>query len=292
VDTSPTVLLDSSNLAMRSYHAGLGTGMHADGEHTAALVLFVNSLAKLLAEIKPSRFVACWDSGGSAYRERIYPQYKWARRQAAGIPGHTESFRLIKQFLQLSGLAQWHKDGVEADDLIAAAYRRTDGPKLILSGDKDLLQLIDDETEQIRFTGSVRVDRWDTTRVRVEYGCEPHKLALVMALSGDSSDGIPGLAGIGPKRAVKMLAAADWDWDTLLATLSDGQVKQATMCRALVDLNHIQTLVPPVPMYDPHPRFSTLSRQASAELVALYEFCDRYRLSHIRHRLETRTLWW
>jgi DNA polymerase-1 len=290
VTDGPIVLLDATNLAMRSFHAASNTGMAVGGEATGPLVIFVNSLSKLLADEKPGRFVACWDSGGSQYRETVYPSYKLARRQAAatGFQPHLESFRLIKEFLSLSWIPQWRKEGVEADDLIAAAHRRSDGRKLILSSDKDLFQLLDEDTEQIRFTGAVKSDRWDPARVRHEYGCTPDQLAMVMALSGDVSDGVPGLPGIGPKRAVKMLQAAEWNWNTMLNTLSAKQENIAEMCRQLVDLTWFDVPVPVVPVWNPLPRF-TGQLAASGKLL---EFCDTYRLNNIRHRLESRTLWW
>lgn len=287
-----TVLLDASNLAMRSWHAASHTGMAVEGEATGPLVIFVNSLAKLLGEEQPTHFVACWDCGGSAAREKLWPQYKLARRQASlGEQAHAESFRLIKQFLALSAIPQWFHPGVEADDLIAAAHRRTEGAKVILSSDKDLLQLLDENTEQVRFTGNVKPDRWDHARVFTEYRCQPEQLGKVMALSGDAVDGVPGLAGIGPKRAVKLLVGHDWDWDALLGVLSPAQQQMAELCRGLVDLSYLDTPVPPVPQWEAYPRH-TVEGIDSLRHPELMDFCDRFRLSVLKARIEGRTLWW
>ena len=265
--------------------------MAVDGEATGPLVIFVNSLAKFVGEERPTRFVACWDSGGSRYREAVFPPYKLARRQAAmGSTAHAASFALIKEFLALSGIGQWGRDGVEADDLIAAAHRDTEGRKVILSSDKDLLQLLDGETELIRFTGAVKADRWDSSRVQYEYGCEPARLGQVFALSGDMVDGIPGLPGIGPKRAVKMLGAHEWDWDALMARLSAEQHRAAELYRSLVDLTYLHEPVPSVPPWSPYPRYSVEGINPVLH-PPLLEFCERYKLTNIQHRIETRTLW-
>jgi DNA polymerase-1 len=289
-----TVLLDASNLAMRAWHAASHTGMSAEGEATGPLVIFISSLARLIGEERPSHFVACWDTGGSAAREKLWPGYKLSRRQAAlGEQAHAESFRLIKKFLSLSDLPQWFHPGVEADDLIAAAHRRTEGAKVILSSDKDLLQLLDHETEQVRFTGTVKPERWDHGRVYREYRCRPEHLGKVMALSGDAADGVPGLAGIGPKRAVKLLVGHEWDWDALLDTFSSDQRATAELCRGLVDLSYLDEPVPSVPPWTAYPRHTAgLPFPDPVRHPPLLEFCDRFRLSVLRARIENSTLWW
>lgn len=295
-EETKTVILDANNLAMRAFHAAKHTGMSSGGHHTGALVLFVNSLSKLLVQEQPTHFIAFWDGGGSIYREGVYPGYKLARREAAGgaVP-HAESFRLIKEFMAYSRLPSWREEGVEADDLIAAAHRRTPGRKVILSSDKDLLQLIDHETEQVRFTGDIHEDRWDHDRVIKEYGCPPDRLARLMALTGDQSDGIPGLRGIGPKKATKMLSEVDWDWGKLIGQLPPEQAEQAEMCLSLVDLNYLDTIVPSVPEWQAHPRFQEACPSdwfgLCKHCAALLAFCDEFELQSIKERVVGRLLW-
>jgi DNA polymerase-1 len=294
-EETKTVLLDCTNLAMRSFHAAKYIGLSGGGQSTGALVLFVNSLSRHLSEDRPTHFVACWDSGGSRYREQRFPGYKLARRQAVVLDGpapHAESFRLIREFLQLAQISSWRQDGIEADDLIAAAHRRTPGPKLVLSSDKDLLQLLDGQSEQVRFTGDpLHLDRWDAARVEQVHGCSPQRLPLLMALTGDAADGIPGLPGIGPKRALKMLTAVDWEWDKLLVSLTEEHRDLAQMCLELVDLGCFDALVPSVPVWDPYPRHSNDHVRLSLQ-EPLEAFCARYELRNILSLIHARTLWW
>src|SRR5690606_6422668 len=129
---------------------------------------------------------------------------------------------LASEFLTLAGIHHLKMEGVEADDLVAAYWRqaRAMGPErvVILSGDKDFLQLVErgvPETVQIR--PGVSPEVWTMAEVVAKFGCIPSDLPKVMALSGDKSDGVPGLRGVGTKTAVKMLAANDWDLAKVVA---------------------------------------------------------------------------
>lgn len=287
-----TVLLDANNLAMRCYHAAKHTGMSSGGEHTGALLLFINSLAKHVALQKPDYFVACWDGGGSKYREELYPQYKSARKAASGgAQAHAESFRLIKAFLDLNGIGQERREGVEADDLIAAFHRRSDGDIVILSSDKDLLQLVDLMTIQVRFSGDLHDDVWNHSRVVSEFGCEPEQLPLYMALMGDQSDSIPGVPGIGPKKALKLLQEHDWDWERVLESFDMANALYAETSRALVDLSFIDTTVSRVPSWNPVVRIGRDEPRSLPAYQSLVKFCRDFELDTVMQRITTNTLW-
>jgi len=279
------MIVDGNNLAMRSFHAAQGK-MSAAGADTGALQLFVNSLSMHVQDEIPTRLVICWDAGNSQMRLRLYPEYKAARRakgSSDGVEPHHELFEIIKRFLSLAGIAQWRMAGTEADDLIAAAWRRhhhTDR-MIILSSDKDLLQLLDANTTQVRFAtkGS---DRWTRDRFIAEKGFRPEQLPLVMALEGDTSDGIPGMRGIGPVKALKMLVAANWDLDQAMRPYPD-QYAIVKTSQALVDLNWAPVEVIDVPEFHPRDR-----PDSWRELLA---FCDHYELRTIRSRLVAGDLW-
>lgn len=284
------VLLDANNLAMRSFHAARGRLSSEDGTETGTLQLFVNSLSRLLEEHCPTRFVTCWDGGGSTYREGLLPAYKAARRKHPS-ESPAPAFALVHRLLELTGIAQWQVPGVEADDLIAAAWHRhPEEKKTILSSDKDLLQLLDDSTVQVRFSSyQTPTDVWTRERVIADLGYWPEQVPLVMALVGDQSDGVPGMRGIGPKKAIKMLAAADWDLDRVMAAHPD-QREIVALSHRLVDLLGTRVVeVEDVPLYRP---LGAAREQNLDRFEALCEFCAAYQLRTIWDRAVGGTLWW
>lgn len=293
------VLLDGNNLAARSFHAAKGRLSAYDPSRgqtvdTGSLHLFSISLSKWLKVLKPTRFVVCWDGGRSVHRESIYPDYKLARRREDTEPPHGPAFKLITEFLRLTGIEQWHQSGVEADDLIAAAHRRTreEEPEVaitIMSSDKDLLQLLDENTHQLRFSSyGTDTDIWDRERVIRDLGCTPEQVPLVMALTGDPGDGVPGAKGIGPVKAHKLLDKYGWDLDKIAPTLLDGGMVKLSY--QLVNLlGEPCCTVERVPGYDPLYRHANNSVE---RLQLLTEFCAQYQLRTLWEGVVEGTLWW
>lgn len=295
------MILDGNNLGMRSFHAANGS-MSSGGMETGALHLFVQSLSMHVRAERPDRLFVAWD-GGYVVRQQLYPDYKAGRRAAAaalatGDPGavatsaepHHRLFWMIRQFLKLANIGQALLPGTEADDLIAAAWRLYHHTErvLILSSDKDMLQLLDENTEQIRFSSaSAPTDRWNRTRVITELGYKPEQIPLMMALTGDTSDGVPGMRGIGPKKAFKMLSAAGWDLDRAMEPYPEHYSIVKTS-QALVDLldGPVRVTSPPVQPLAPTTRASDPERWGQ-----LLDFCDAYELATIRKRLVDGELW-
>jgi 5'-3' exonuclease len=280
------VLVDGNNLAMRAFHAAKGS-MSWAGMDTGALQIFVTTLAHHVRQLQPTHLVVCWDTGISEFRTKLYPSYK-AARHAQGAEEHGELFVLIKEFLTWSNIAQWAQSGYEADDLIAAGWRHhhlTD-KITILSADKDLLQLLDANTVQRRFvSGNKDGEVWDVARFVHEFGYRPTQLPMVMALMGDTSDGIPGVKGVGPKTAVKKLAANDWDLERTIQTCWPDHRVVITTSRALADLSWIDAPVPDVAVFTP------TQSECDRDWPNLLHFCERYQLRTIRQRLISADLW-
>lgn len=260
--------------------------MSAHGMDTGTLVLFVNTLARYTKIERPDRALVAWDSGYSAYRTHIFPEYKANRKQKysddVAVP-----FELLHQFLYLSGFPQLQLPGYEGDDIIHAAWRACRGRRQIriISSDKDLFQLIGNGTEQIRLTSNhEKPDRWDRTRIITDLGYKPEHAVSVMALTGDSTDNIPGLHRVGPKTAIKMLRECEWDLDRLLDKLTVEQQERVLVNIALMDLSVVPLELdepPELHLVNPdHPGWPRLA-----------EFCDKYELSQIKSKLETNTLW-
>lgn len=293
------VLLDANNLAMRSFHAAKHSMTSADGTETGSLQLFIGSLSRYLFELRPTKFVACWDGGGQTFRHRLYPAYKEARRAgqpvstitvSGEISGPLLAFAMIHAFLDLVGIAQWSQPGVEADDLIAAAWRRHHDidQVVIMSSDKDLLQLLDANTSQLRFSSANAVtDLWTHERVIADFGYTPEQIPLMMALTGDAIDGVPGAKGIGPKKALKLLQAHEWDLDEAARERAD--CLMIHLSRDLVDLlTEDHCVVPDVPDYEP---LTVHSPNAVERLEAVAYFCAQYQLVTIWDRLVAGHLW-
>lgn len=288
-------LLDANNLAFRCYHAAKHRLTSDQGIETGSVHLFFTSLSRYLQEIRPTHFVACWDGGHSEYRESIYPEYKGARRAANPVSGEnhpSETFKLISECLDLVGLAQWRHEGIEADDLIAAAVKQSfldpdQGNIVIMSSDKDLLQLLRPGVTQLRFT-SDGGEMWDREKVITQFGYTPEQIPSVMAFTGDAIDGVPGAKGIGPKKAVKLLEAHDWNFVNAMNSRADSAIILTS--RLLVDLDVLadKIPVPVVPSYDP---LTPLSDNALERLEAFTDFCAQYQLKVLWERLVNMTLW-
>lgn len=281
-----SLLVDGNNLAVRSYMAP-HQEMSVAGIETGALVLFINTLSRYVRLEQPDCGMICWDSGRSAYRSRLFPAYKANRTQKATDKA-ADHIALMQIFLRLAGFPQLQLPGYEGDDLIAAAWRACRGREhvLILSSDKDMLQLIDDATEQIKLisNGGSRPDKWNRVRFIREMGYKPEYHAWVLALMGDTSDGIPGLSKVGPKTAVKMLNSADWNMEALIDKLPIEDQERVLTNIALIDLSYVPLELDAPPALD-------LIGPESENWPKLLDFCDKWKLTKIKDKLESGTLW-
>lgn len=280
------LLVDGDNLFMRAWHATRREAMTAEDESTASLVVFTNMLLRYVREERPDRVVICWDWGGSTYRKRILPSYKANRATATSELVRTER-DTVGIFLALADVFQVRRPGVEADDLIAKYWHMAEEDVVIVSEDKDLLQLagytpIGRWCEILRSTG----ERWDRGDVMERMGVGPEHLPDVMALTGDDSDNVPGVPGIGPKRAVQLLEEAGWDLEAIEHPDVVQMRAQVLRNRVLVNLRlplpRLELGMPP--SFDPTGRDGPLFD----ELLA---FLERYRLKGLLARALSGTLW-
>jgi 5'-3' exonuclease len=291
-----TLIIDGNNLAMTSIFAMRRSGLSAHGISTGPLLAMINKLAAVIGQEHPDRVVLCWDGGRSKRRTDLYPPYKSNRTPVTDSEKEfrESSFDLIKQFCTLANVPQFRLDGTEADDLIAAAWDSvTDVIEqqkiVIVSSDKDFLQLLGTNQHGI-VTEQVRLDpkdaRWTAERVIGEMGYTPEQVPLVMALTGDAIDAVPGLRGVGPKKAVKMLKAHDWDLDTVIREKANESPTDAVLIRVsyqLVDLRH-----PEFPVAVPEWRPTTPD---SIGWDLLDEFLTRWELRSVQEKLRSGALW-
>ena len=202
------LLLDAFGLIFRSYHAFVDRPiLNADGKNISAFFGFFKTLFQLVREQKPTHLVVLYDSKTATFRDELFADYK-AQRDAA--PDDLIAvLPEIEATLQALGVPMMQRDGFEADDLIATGARwcrEHEVPCLIVSNDKDLLQMVGGTVKALRsgFKGGWTVVGPD--EVFESRGVHPHQIADWLALVGDTADNIPGVKGIGDKTAVQLLA--------------------------------------------------------------------------------------
>jgi len=195
------LLVDVSSYIFRAFYA-VKTGLTSpDGVPTNALFGFKQMLLHLFNAEQPSHVAMVFDTSGGSFRNELYPLYK-ANRSAPPeelIP----QFPLIREFTQLLNLDVLEHDNYEADDLIGSLAQRF-GEQIeikIVSGDKDLTQLV---TNKVKMLDTMKDKLYGPAEVKEKFGVGPEMMVEYLALCGDSSDNIPGAAGIGPKTALKL----------------------------------------------------------------------------------------
>ena len=207
-DDKTVYILDSYGLIFRCYFAFISRPLtNSRGENVSALFGFFRNFHYILQHYKPGCIVAAMDSKTKTFRHEMYDQYKATRPKTpedlhAQVPW-------ICEILESLGIPVLQCDGYEADDIIATVARkcRESGRTCrILSGDKDLMQLVDDTTQILKpVTGG---ETWKVTGiegVEAEWGVKPPQLLDLLSLYGDTADNIPGVRGVGVKTASKLL---------------------------------------------------------------------------------------
>ncbi len=221
-------LVDGSGYIFRAYHALPPLTRKSDGLPVGAVAGFCNMLWKLLREARdtsvrdtPTHFAVIFDYSSHTFRKEIYPEYKANRSTPPEdlIP----QFGLIRQATKAFNLPCIEKEGYEADDLIATYARMAEevGAEVtIISSDKDLMQLV---TPLVSMYDSMKDKQIGIADVIEKWGVPPEKMIDLQAMTGDSTDNVPGIPGIGPKTAAQLLEEFG-DLDTLLARA--GEIKQ------------------------------------------------------------------
>lgn len=195
-------LIDGSSYIFRAFFA-LPPLSNASGLPTHAIYGFTTMTLKFLKTYRPEYLAVVLDAGRETFRNQIYHEYKSNRPEAP--PDLIPQFPYIRKVLEAMDVAVLELQGYEADDLIAtsAKYFSARGtPVVIVSGDKDLMQLVADG---VKLLDSGK-DKWiGLDRVKEKFGVEPEKVVEVMGLMGDSTDNIPGVKGIGEKSAIALI---------------------------------------------------------------------------------------
>lgn len=201
-------ILDSYGLIYRAYFALVNHPLtNFNGENISAVYIFFKNLKSLLAKEKPAFLAAAFDSRTKTFRHEIYPEYK-ANRSKTPEDLHAQ-VPWIEEILNALKIPVLRVDGFEADDIIATVAKKCkeEGRECrILSGDKDLLQLVDETCKEMvpnKANGGWEINGKED--VFVKWGIYPEKILDYLSLVGDASDNVPGVKGVGDKTAIKLL---------------------------------------------------------------------------------------
>ncbi len=207
------MLLDTASLYFRAFFGVPDTRKSAQAPPTNAASGLLDMIARLIREHRPCALVACWDDAWRpAWRVQLIPSYK-QHRVASGDeeempPALREQIPLIEALLVGLGLPPVGVPDHEADDVIGTYASTADVPVDVVTGDRDLFQLIDDDAGvRVLYTarGIAKLQFVDAGFVAAKYGVSPAQYADMATLRGDASDGLPGVAGIGEKTAASLL---------------------------------------------------------------------------------------
>jgi len=201
-------LIDGHALIFRAYYAFIRRPLiTARGENTSAIFGFMRMLLKLIQDEKPEYLVCTFDTREKTFRHERYPEYK-SKRLKAPEDLHTQA-EAIKSIIDGLGIARVEMNGYEADDIIGTLSQKAaeQGLKtVILSGDKDVLQLINNDViVYASKKGISDIDVLDSGKVAKTWGVKPEQIVDLLALMGDQSDNVPGVKGIGQKIATDLI---------------------------------------------------------------------------------------
>lgn len=228
------MLLDTPSLYFRAYY-GIPESITApDGMPVNAVRGLIDMIATLVRQHSPGELVACMDADWRPeFRVSAIPTYKAHRLAAGGGPGEEEipdtlapQVPVIEEILDAIGIARIGVPGYEADDVIGTLTARAAGPVEIVTGDRDLFQLVDDsKARRVLYTvrGIRNLQMVDQAFVAAKYGIPGRAYADFATLRGDPSDGLPGVAGIGEKTAAALITRFGC-LDDLLTALDKGVI--------------------------------------------------------------------
>jgi len=226
----PLMLLDSASLYFRAFYGIPPDSMTApDGTPVNAVRGLLDMIARLIRAYRPGRLVACMDADWRpAFRVAAIASYKGHRANPDGteqIPGALNAqIPVIEQVLAAAGVAMAGAPGYEADDIIGTLAARDDGPVDVVTGDRDLFQLVDDARPvRVIYTarGMARLEVVDEAAVNRRYQIPGRAYAAFAALRGDPSDGLPGVPGVGEKTAAALVRVFG-SIEAMLAALDQG----------------------------------------------------------------------
>lgn len=273
------IVIDGNSIANRAFYA-LPLLSNSAGLHTNAVFGFSTMLLRLIEEEQPTHMLVAFDAGKVTFRHEKYADYKGGRAKTP--PELSEQFPLIRELVDSFGIARFEIEGYEADDIIGTLTRLADETGkmqvLVVTGDKDMLQLASDQvTIAITRKGISEMERFDPARIHEVYGLKPAQIIDLKGLMGDASDNIPGIPGVGEKTALKLLHEFG-SVENVLANVGSlkGKMKEKVEEHRedALKSKELATIYREVPMEDDwsHFRFPGIDRGQLADMFRRLEF--------------------
>lgn len=296
------MLLDTASLYFRAYFGVPDTVRAADGTPVNATRGLLDMISRLVTEYAPTQVVACWDDDWRpAWRVDLLPSYKAHRVVAPVVDGPDveevpdaldAQLPLIRRCLDVLGIPIIGAPAHEADDVIGTLATRATTPVDIVTGDRDLLQLIDDARDvRVIYTarGMSNLEVITDAEVRARYAISAASYADFAVLRGDPSDGLPGVPGIGDKTAAALLTAHT-DLAGIRAAAADGRGMTARIAANVVAASDYLDVAPTVvrvvtdlPLSVPT---SALSPLSDAQRAAAHDLASEWNLGRAMERVD------
>ena len=297
------MLLDSASLWYRAYYGMPDTLVAPDGTPVNAIRGYIDMTARLISVYKPNRLVACLDGDWRpTWRVELFPDYKANRLEEEGDEEEepetlTPQIPILLDLLDLFGIPVVGVDDYEADDVMATYAEIEKGPIRIVTGDRDLFQMVDDKRDiKVVYLakGISAHDLVDHSYVANKYQIPGDRYALFAMFRGDPSDGLPGVKGIGEKGAALIannFATVD---EALAAAHGAHAALPAALAKKIIagsDYLAIAPTVVQVARNAPLPSVDLSMPQAPADLSHIYQFKERYGLGASVDRLISALGW-
>ena len=207
-DTGKILLIDGYSILNRAYY-GMPDFTNSTGLHTGAILGFLNILLKTIEDEAPTHLAVAFDVHAPTFRHKMFDGYKATRKPMADEL--REQVPVLKEVLDAMGITRVEQEGLEADDILGTMAKRAQAKgmeALILSGDRDLLQVADERITIVlprTKGGKTESDRYTPAKVKEDFGVTPAQFIELKALQGDSSDNIPGVPKVGEKTARELM---------------------------------------------------------------------------------------
>ena len=200
------MLVDGSAIVHRAYHA-MPPLTRADGTPTGAVQGFFSMILKIIQELRPKHIAIAFDRPAPNFRKELFKDYQ--SKRPAMDSDLSPQFGIIQKLLEAAKIPVYAVDGLEADDVIGTISQKakqTGNTVYILTGDRDMLQLVNSKTKVLApFKGISEMTLYTQEKVKEKYGVTPSEFVELKALMGDSSDNYPGVSGVGPKTATALI---------------------------------------------------------------------------------------
>lgn len=297
------MLLDSASLWYRAYYGMPDTLLSPDGTPVHAIRGFIDMSARLIGVYKPDRIVACLDGDWRpTWRVELFPDYKANRLEEEGDEEEepetlTPQIPILLDLLDLFGIAVVGVDDFEADDVMATYAEVEKGPIRIVTGDRDLFQIVDNKRDiKVVYLakGISSHDLVDLKYISDKYHIPGERYALFALFRGDPSDGLPGVRGIGEKGAALIANNFSSVQDVIAGAQAAHESLPPALARKIIagiDYLKIAPKVVQVARTVPLPKIDLAMPKAPADLSTIYQFKERYGLGTSVDRLISALGW-